>query len=608
VAGILAKREPELAANLKWAWQQNGASDRGDPVGGMNGILDRPGLQAKAPALVSQIYPGVGVIFRAHQGTDETYMFLRSGHFWSHWPEDQGHCILMSKGAVLMPYQPYQYWSPKNDFDQGNLIRFGDPTNRLPHSWPDSNVIDHAFGPTVDYAWSSTGFPDWYNTPGAKAEFLPKTDVPVGTGSLRPLAKDFSQTPGAFTWNRQVLFLKGQSAGGPNYFVFRDTTQGDGKLASWFNLNLLGTKASVHVDGQHLTADTEWPVKLELYFTGNTRVQPDYYEENQYLSLGSWSGPSWWKARLAAPEAPISPNWVLKDGSQAKAPTRLYENPGFLERHVFLRFANAPGQEYAWVAYPRGAQEAAPVVTSLAPGVLKVVTSEGTDYAFLSPIPFTFTGEGVTFQGCCGVVRVRNDHSVTLAMTNGMGKVGYNKDVVNGVAPFERTFMPQADAPIAETAPAPRYAISASLPNIAADVTLIQPTDGSHWHIYARAGMVRFLAPTREYVCLAKGNIGVRGMGPFDLIFTDTGITGTVDGDTRTLVTTWPAKVVRPMFHMDGTRYYAGWADDHAIVKDTPTPQFALAFGVTAGKHKVEIAEWTYPEPPTPPARASLVP
>ena len=84
-------------------------------------------------------------------------------------------------------------------------------------------------------------------------------------------------------------------------------------------------------------------------------------------------------------------------------------------------------------------------------------------------------------------------------------------------------------------------------------------------------------------------------MGPYDLTFAADKITGTVSGPTRTIVTTWPAQIVRPMLRLDGQRWFAGWADDHAISKGTPTPQFAFAFGVTAGTHTVEVSEWTYP-------------
>jgi hypothetical protein len=627
-AGTLATRNPELAANLKWAWEHNGRHRMEDPVNSMNGILDPPTLAAKEPNLTSRIFPGIGVIFRAHQGPDETYMFLRSGNNWSHWPEDQGQFILSSKGAVLCPSQPYQYWtSPKKDFDMASLLRFGDPTNRLPHSWPDSNILDHAFGPTVDYAWSSTGFPDWYIAPGAVEAYKPKSDVPVASGMLRALAPGIAQAQGAFAWNRQVLFLKGDTAKSPNYFVFRDTVRGEGKLASWFNLNLLGRQKDVQIDGGHIAVDTEWPTKLDLLFVQPGKVSADFYEETQPGPAFAPFHQPWYRAMKTAP-APISPNWVRTDGKPVKFP----EAPPTHEQHVFLRIANAPGAEFTWLVYPRGAGEALPTVTHLAPGALKIVTSEGTDYVFLSPTPITYAGAGVTFAGCSGAVRVKKQ-TVTLALTGGTGSVGFQGYVLSSDTPVERTLERRKMKKTMVAAPTPKTTITyppglagaqplvpgvtkatagGETEYVLASPTLVTAADGAV-RLEGRLGAIRctpqgirFVVTTRDYAQLSVGNVGVRGVGPFDLTFTATGITGRVDGDIRTLVVTWPDQIVRPMFHLDGMRYFAGWADDHCIAKGTPTPQFAIGFGVTAGPHTVAIAEWSYPALPPVPTRAAV--
>ncbi|MEI7438036.1 MAG: hypothetical protein WCL16_14635, partial [bacterium] len=115
---------------------------------------------------------------------------------------------------------------------------------------------------------------------------------------------------------------------------------------------------------------------------------------------------------------------------------------------------------------------------------------------------------------------------------------------------------------------------------------------------------VRFIVPDRHYVRLSVAGVGVRGVGPFDLTFTPTNITGTVEGTLRTLVTTWPDKITRPMYRQDGRQWYAGWADDPCISKTPDRPQFAIAFGVQEGAHAVEVAEWQYPAMPPVPATA----
>lgn len=627
-AAELAGREPALAANLAWAWNANGANDRGDPVWSLNGQLAAGAPAPREPALKSVIYPGVGVIFRAHQGADETYLFLRSGFNWSHWNEDQGHMVLLSRGATLLPFQPYQYWNVGNkEFEDHNLLRFGHPENRFPHAWPDSNVLDYAFGERVDYAWSSTGFPDWYILPGSTPEFGGKVDAPVGTGSARRLADGSQQQQGAFQWDRQVLFLKGKTGASPNYFVVRDSTRGAGRLASWLCLNLLGVKEDFKTDGTSVLVDTEWPVKLDLRFAQAQPVKPEFYEENQYVALAGYSGPSWWRL-----PGPVSKNWVKKDGTPQPPDAK----GDFWEKHCMVRIAAQPDSGYFWVMYPRTAAESAPVVSSPAAGVLKIEQPEGTDYAFVSSTPLTYEADGVQFAGCAGAVRIGKDGNVTLALTGGTGRVGYRGFVVAGTAPLERTVAVAALKPGEEKVAS---AVSAIKMGVAVDEAraeqlapgvkrIVTGGDQQYFVVDSAApvsfaegdvrlevgraqierstGKVRFIVPDASYARLSVGNVGVRGLGPFDLTFTRTGISGKVEGRARSLVCTWPDGVVRPMFHMDGQRWYAGWADDHSISKGTKAPQFALAFGVTDGAHTVEIGEWMYPELPVAPLRTAV--
>ncbi|MEI6518818.1 MAG: hypothetical protein WCO98_02055 [bacterium] len=627
-AGELAPRNSDLAANLVWAWLANGANDRNDPVNSMNSLLAPVAITPKEPVLKSEIYPGVGVIFRAHQGPDETYMFLRSGNNWSHWPEDQGHMILMSRGATLLPFQPYQYWGVQNkEFEDKNTLRFGHPENKMPHAWPDASVLDHSFGDSVDYAWSYVGFPDWYINPGATPEFGGIVDAPVGKGGLRKLADGIEQKQGAFDWNRQVMFMKGKNADSPNYFVINDSTNGDGKLANWFYLNLLGTKDNVKTTGSNIMVDTEWPVKLDLQFPQMKAIAPDFYEERQPVALAGYSGPSWWSKT-----APISPNWVKQDGSPLPA------NPkdGMWEKHTMLRIAGAPGSGYLWVIYPRKADEPAPVITSLATGVVKIEHPEGIDYTFMSSTPLTYNADGILFEGSAGAVRIGKDGIITLVLTSGHGRIGYKGTIISGVAPFEKTIkvsdikigetvIPSATSSIAivpqltghqDVAPGVKkvqkdnsfeYIVDAgkSISNVVASDGNVK-IDAGKALIYSDGKSVRFIVPDAVYAKMSIGNVGVRGVGPFDLTFAADKITGKVEGKTRTIATTWPEKITRPMYHMDGDRWFAGWADDHSITKGTATPQFGFAFGVTDGSHTVDVSEWTYPELPTAPAQTMV--
>ncbi len=532
--GTVADRDPEFAANLRWAWESNGRmiGTGGDSI--TIPAMIRPAIAAKEPTLNSRLYPGFGVIFRAHQGPDETCLYLRSGYHWSHWSQDQGNLMLYAKGAVLLPPQPYQYGGPKDpSFPDKSFLRFGAPVNDMPHDWSDSNILDAQFGKSVDYAWHSTGYPDWWIKPGAGpgwAKGIPN----VASELNRKVLPDLGQKEGAFTWDRQVMFLKSPNAKGANYFVIRDSTYGDGKFASWFNLSLLGRKANVKLEGQKASLDTEWPTKLDMLFIDREKPDFELAEDDLPLAVGSYSKP-----------AGTSRDWV-----------------GGKEQHVALRLQSAPGQEVAWVLFPRGAGEAAPAATQLAPGVIRVVTAEGTDYVFLSTTPLEYKGKGIEFAGLAGAVRVPKAGEPELLLLRG-SRLDYKGKTVSGPAAVE----PQ---------------------------------------VVAEGGKVRFVAPAPVYVKLTDGSVGVRGLGPFDLTFTPDGITGTVDGGVRTLVVTWPEKIVRPAYWMDGVRWCAGFADEHSLYKGSATPQFGLAFGVSAGKHEVKIGEWEWPAMPPVPTRAAL--
>ncbi len=571
--GNFADHDPEFAANLRWGWEEGGRMIGTGADGITVAAMARPEIPAREAKLTSRVYPGFGVIFRAHQGPDETCLYLRSGYNWSHWNFDQGNLICYSKGAALLPPQPYQYDSGKIDraFPDKNVLRFGTPTNEMVHATPDSNILDARFSESVDYAWHSTGFPDWYFNPGAKP----------GLGCPRARIEAAGTTDGAFTWDRQVAFLKGKTGKSPNYFVIRDSIDGAGKAASWFVLNLPGRKEHFKVEGEKVAVNTEWPTKLDVFFPGRQNLVfemkenrlPTGYREDGYFKF----------SRTPAEGEVISRDYVMDDeigtpvrwekwtGQRKQNPgfwdrfIRIAHNPAayvgarfafdpaleFKQQQVTLRLANAPGQDVTWVLYPRGAGEVEPTATQLAPGVTKVVTGEGTDYVFLSTAPFTYTVEGVVFDGTAGVIRVPKGGKPALVFSTG-GK-------------------PKVE------------------PRVVAD-----------------GDKVRFVATDPVYVNLSHGNVGVRGVGPFDLSFTPDGITGTVDGGIRTIVCTWPEKIVRPGYWQDGVRWYAGFADEPSITKGQKTPQFSIAMGVSAGKHEVKIAEWTWPALPPVPARSTL--
>ncbi len=608
-AGSFTEMDPEFAANLHWAWESNGKASTENPW-----ILPKD-IQPEKPELKSRIYPGFGLVFRAHQGPDETYMLLRSGYNWSHWYIDQGHMVVMSRGSVIMPYQPYAYWGAegmkqkKSDYDYHNILRFGHPENEFPYGWPDGNILDYAFGESVDYAWISTGLPDWFITPSINPVLKGKLPPEVTSGMLRKKDEKFKQTEGAFDWDRQIMFMKGKTADAPNYFVIRDSMTGNGKLSSYFFLNLLGTQDNVSLEDNRIQIDNEWPVKADIIFADREELSPDFYGEKQNLNVH---------------HARNLPELDVRDWTTAGRKR--------FEQRVILRLAGSPGQEYTWLIYPRKDTEEAPKTSVLAPGVVKIAHPAGTDYAFLARSQTAYAGDDIVFEGKAGSVRI-DEENVTLALTAGAGKIGYKGAVYEAAAPFEKviplatlTTGTHSVAPLSSVIKLPADTATTGQ-ELAPGITLSVSGDNKQYlvkgndkpvifqndelsvearnaYVEVSSDSVRFVTPDTTYVKLTVGNQGIRGLGPFDLTFKADAVTGRVDGKMRTLVSTWPEKIIRPMFHLDDLRFFAGWADDHCIGKGAETPQFSIAFGVLDGLHEVKIQEWIYPQlPPTPEQR-----
>jgi hypothetical protein len=604
--GAFAPSNPGLAANLKWLWLASGADNKGLRED-FHTIYDRPWIAPKEPAMASQVYPGLGVVFRAHQGAEESWMFLRGGYHWSHAYPDQGNFNFMSRGSVLVPWQPYQYyWAEYKDFSLYNTVRLGDPRNEQPFAWPDQNVMEHAFTTATDYARVSIGYPSWYIRPAVRPGF----------GDPLPLAPGVPQEPDAVRHDRQVVFVKGRTPKGPTYAVFRDTFRGPGQLASWLNLNLLGRKTDVRADGARVAVSTEFPMQLDLHFLGTPQPSPDMEEDDLFMVLTAPYGGMRPIQRLMAGKKP-GPNWVRKDGKRADYENSLPDS----ERHVVLRVARRPGEEYHWVLFPRAKDGPPPQVEQPAPGVVKVTHAEGSDWIFCGPDRIEWSNGVVAFKGTAGAVRLAKDGSVGLQLLAGAGEISYRGAGVRGTAPLERTIAGSSLKPgIEEVRPARDFAVSAQVLQpgqadeeyIAADPSnrytkgAVKITGGRGTVRVHDGGKIRFATPDTTYVEMTCGKVGIRGMGPFDLTYSPDRWSGTVDGIRRTLVMTPAVDLVRPMLLLDGQVWASGIADEPSPWRGAKEPQFGFAAGVESGKQDFKVVEWQWPALPPAPTRAAL--
>ena len=604
--GILALAKDDAgAAMVRSAWEAGGSDlhlEGQDPVtqlssGSINLMLDRPDLKPVGFPAQSQQFPAVGAFFRSNAGAQENYLFLRGGHAWSHWNPCQGNLVFYAGGYPLVPGQPFQYdGSLKPQQPKGfaymfdNCVRFGHPDNQEDYAWADANMLDATLTPVADYGWVSVGYPDWWVKPGRALKW--------GGGKPTVMLANGVEAPaeGGFTHDRQAVMVKGRAASDPTYVVFRDRMTGPGVLPSWWNINLFGRKESIKQEGSVLHCDTPWPVKPDVIFADGGPLALEMAEDEPHSDAQYFPFSEAWNRLWKDGEK--LPSFWLKEGKPAgeKKGEYPWRSNDIFEQHVLLRISGAAGREFHWLLWPRVQRSKAPVVTRPAPGLVKIVHAAGTDYVFLSATAASVKADGYSFSGQAAIITVRGGKAafqpLGAASQVGAAAVATNPGKTGDPAGYTKT---QTDA-------GTQY-----------EVVSVQPkqinVDGvnifaSSAKVIVGKDSVRFVAGNDGYVKLTAGEHGVRGLGPFDLTINGSTVSGTVEGKQRSLVHTLPRKIIKAMYHMDGVRYLSGIADEPSweAWRQQNTPQFSHSFGVTAGKHRIEVAEWTNPGvPPAPP-------
>jgi len=227
------------------------------------------------------------------------------------------------------------------------------------------------------------------------------------------------------------------------------------------------------------------------------------------------------------------------------------------ETKTILRAEGPAAEGFFYVVYPRKDGEAAPKCELLAPGCLKIVTPESTDYAFVSDEPVSFEAEGVVFAGRAGAVRVFADR-VALCLAAGSGRVGYRGCVLRGHGPFEQ---------------------SVAL----ADLKTGEQDLGGY---------------EKKIVSADVGQgVTVRGEGPFEARLDGQAIRIRTTGRARTLVMTIPPFIVRPDLFLDGRRWMAGWSDWASSDWGRMKNSYLMAVSTLDGEHDLVIRDLTFPRP-----------
>jgi len=494
-------------------------------------------LPEKPRPLRTVFIPGYGVAFRSHYGSPlETAMLFRSGYNKSHWDTDDLNVILYGKGAPLSPGTGYQYYygpAMKNNAIYHNRCKPGDPHMREPFGRVENTIQDYGFGENADYALGREYYPP----------------------------ECFADGKGEMEWRRHVLFLKSRRPEGANYFVMRDTFLGPdgkpdttGRNAWWHWLNL-DTADRIKVGGtpfdtgtvafNEVVPDAKMPV-----LTGRTLDLATEFGASTHIWFATPRQPQ--VRAVMTFDYQMAPNYHHRTFGERLGVLSAKDK----ETKTIIRIEAPASRGFCYVVYPRADGEPAPVCTALAPGCIKVVTPESTDYVFLSDAPLNFNADGVVFTGKAGAVRIFKDR-VALCMNSGSGSIGYKGCILTGHGPFERTF---------------------ALGDI-------------------KPGRIDMGGYEKKIVSVDIGQgVTVRGEAPFEASLDGQAIRIRTRGRARVLTVTLPPFIIRPDLTVDGQRWMAGWSDWASSDWGRMKNSYLAAVSTLEGEHELVIRDMVFPE------------
>ena len=560
-AGLIRELDPALAKALVWSWDQLGRPTQHEHDLGFSerlilnaDLLDELGADYVPAEMQSAWLPGFGTVMRAHAGDpNETCLQYRQGYLTSHSDANQGDFVLYAKGAPLTTFSqigyalydvegvPSPFRQLYETFGWHNRVRFGSPENfgGWPGGGPISQVHAHFFSDSGDYL--------------------------RGMGDYGPQR-----------WTRQILFLKGMTADGPNYFVFRDSFHNpegqpdnwEGEAPAepmlerkWWYLRTPGSKDLVETSEEGLRYTSPYGPKLNVHFLMPETIQ------------------------------------VEKRDATHRDDTMTVSAVGPVP----------PGQDILTVLYPQGPEELLPRYELLAAGVARITTGESTDYVFVNRTPMTFAKGDVSFEGIAGMVRVY-PHEVHLVIAEGPGEVSYKGTVLRSPVPAAKV-IPINKIGRSEVIEilSPQETIQFSLEH-QAEFKAVAPGvkradfPGGFAYAFASAKPIQFEAEGITFVgsrggivvdeerktvrlALLRGErIGYQRLqawgcdGPYEVTFHHHHITGRANGLGRFLYLSTPAGLNRlPMLVLDGQTYAPGTSGDTLIVPIMP------------GEHRFEI-------------------
>ena len=205
---------------------------------------------------------------------------------------------------------------------------------------------------------------------------------------------------------------------------------------------------------------------------------------------------------------------------------------------------------------PATNSEPVPRAERLQEGALRIHTRESTDTVFVGDEPFDYRRGDIVFTGRSGSARVFTDE-VVLAMTSGLGRIGYKDFIVEGHGPFERT-----------------VPLSALQPRT-------QMLDAGYEKKTRRTDLGR--------------GVVVHGEVPFSAKLNGDQISIPSDGRERVIFVSQPEFIVRPQLFINGQEWMASWTDYPASGWGDYEETWKIGISVPAGVQRILLRDMEFP-------------
>jgi len=390
VAKATAESDPAFSQVMQWLWIRGGQSSGylSDRMSGLERVCMDPGLPTRVPAWGSEPFPGMDVLLRQGVGTPLEYyanfVMAPTGRP-PYYSENGGFAAIWAKGVPTTVRFAGKGYAEREEIFTSRVLLARQPgevagrKKRFMYVGP-MKVSGFSALPRQDYIVADMRLAKpkaLWHSPEAQTHVLKLPAWP-------PVARE-GKPP--VDWKRQVLFIKGASAGEPGYFLFRDTLSG-GQPTMWQFWTLsekIGTLTEVR-DRAAFLADKPGPKHLDA-----RRLTGDRFTAVGQLSVDV-------EYYVALPTD--TPRHTLRWGHTYHDHYAEYQDMLHLQ---------LPGDGAYFVAYyPRHRDEAVPAFTTMGEGkVISVRSRWGTDYGFLHATDVEAKADPVAFRGTAACVQDR---------------------------------------------------------------------------------------------------------------------------------------------------------------------------------------------------------